>query len=119
MKSDKQGQSQKKTKVIRFRVTEDEMEIIQRAATNDGAELQAEYEKRGLGWAGGSTAALRSPPEWCRQAIMDIAIKKLRERMIQLPWERRREEERARLREERAEMDREFATYGDPPDELD
>jgi hypothetical protein len=92
--------AQKKVATIRFRVTEDELAAIQMAASEDAAELDTELEKRGLPLSS-AILVLRRPSEWSRQIVLATAVKRLKDRGIKTPAERRREREEEIRRGER------------------
>jgi hypothetical protein len=80
---------QKKNIIVRFRVTKDEIEVIRKAAEYDYQDIAVEISRRGLDYEKVSSS-IRSPSEWARMIVVNIAEKKLRERGVSTPWQERR-----------------------------
>lgn len=87
----KKKEPEKKTRFIRFRLTEDEWETLRLAAAHDYVDIVVELEKRGL--AGRGIDSLANPAEWTRQIALATAEAKLKKHGVKTPREKRREKE--------------------------
>ena len=84
---------QKRTLTLRFRITPEEYTTIQLAAAVDGADLAEELKKRGLDV--GPSISLDNPSEWARVITLSAAEKRLRDRGLVTPAQKRIDEEKA------------------------
>ena len=83
--------TQKKSRVMRFRLTEDEWQTLRIASFFDYHEINEELRKRGL--AGVGLDAIANPTEWTRQIVLMTAEQKLKAFGMETPREKREKKE--------------------------